>query len=326
MNKKEGGTALVLVLLVVAMVTTLGITSVDRIHYSIKESSDISFKQQSFWYALGLESKASSFIQEMNRERNLSAVMISDEEIPTILVEIEGGQIEGSIKDLTTCFNLNGLVYVSGDNQLIVNQAGIDRFRNLLRVLRVEDLRQDKLIYSLVDWIDSNDFTEDVSGAEDDFYTRLESPYQSANQYIFHVNELINIKNYDAETLDLLLPYICALPQTGTNFINVNAIKKSQPEILVMLFGESLSLVSAANILSDRPISGFVDREEFLSHPELSNISLSNSAINSIKFNSDFYQLTVKVKNFEYPFVLNSYLQVLDSGRVRVVKRSQGVF
>ena len=36
MNKKEGGTALVLVLLVVAMVTTLGITSVDRIHYSIK--------------------------------------------------------------------------------------------------------------------------------------------------------------------------------------------------------------------------------------------------------------------------------------------------
>jgi general secretion pathway protein K len=93
-----------------------------------------------------------------------------------------------------------------------------------------------------------------------------------------------------------------------------------------MLFGESLSLVSAANILSDRPLSGFADREEFLSHPELSNISLSNSAINSIKFNSDFYQLTVKVKNFEYPFVLNSYLQVLDSGRVRVVKRSQGVF
>jgi len=75
-----------------------------------------------------------------------------------------------------------------------------------------------------------------------------------------------------------------------------------------MLFGESLSLVSAANILS------------------VSNISLSNSAINSIKFNSDFYQLTIRVKNFEYPFVLNSYFQILDSGRVSVVKRSQGVF
>ena len=90
MNKKEAGTALVLVLLVVAMITTFCVTSVDRIHYSIKESSDISSKQQSLWYALGLESKASSFIQEMNRERSLSTVMISDEEIPRILVEIEG--------------------------------------------------------------------------------------------------------------------------------------------------------------------------------------------------------------------------------------------
>ena len=326
MNKKEDGTALVLVLLVVALVTVLGVTSVGRIHSSIGVSSDISFKQQSFWYALGIESKASSFIKEMHRKKNLSSVMISDVDIPTIIVEIEGGRIEGSIKDLTTCFNLNGMVYFSGDNQLKVNQSGIDQFRNLLTVLGVEDLKQDKLIYSLVDWIDSNDFTEDVNGAEDDFYTRLESPYQSANQSIFHVNELINIKNFDAETLSLLSPYICALSKIGSNFINVNAIKKNQPEILVMLFGESLSLVSAANILSDRPLLGFADTKEFLSHPEFSNIRLSNSAINNIKFNSDFYQLTIKIENFDYPFVLNSYLQVLDSGKISVVKRSQGVF
>ena len=326
MNKKEDGTALVLVLLVVALVTVLGVTSVGRIHSSIGVSSDISFKQQSFWYALGIESKASSFIQEMNSKKKFSTEMISDLDIPTIIVEIEGGRIEGSIKDLTTCFNLNGMVYFSDDNQLIVNQTGIDQFRNLLRILGVEDLKQDKLIYSLVDWIDSNDFTEDVNGAEDDFYTRLESPYLSANQSIFHINELINIKNFDAETLSLLSPYICALSKMGSNFINVNAIKKNQPEILVMLFGESLSLVSAANILSDRPLLGFADTEELLSHPELSNIRLSNSAINNIKFNSDFYQLTTKVKNFGYPFVLNSYLQVLESGKVSVVKRSQEVF
>ena len=66
MNKKEGGAALVLVLLVVALVTVLGVTSVDRIHSSIEGSSNISFKQQSFWYALGVESKASSFIQEIH--------------------------------------------------------------------------------------------------------------------------------------------------------------------------------------------------------------------------------------------------------------------
>ena len=66
MKKKEEGTALILVLLVVAVITVLGVISVDRIQFGIKESSDISLKQQSYWYALGLESKTSDFLKERN--------------------------------------------------------------------------------------------------------------------------------------------------------------------------------------------------------------------------------------------------------------------
>ena len=39
MKKKEEGTALILVLLVVAVVTVLGVTSVDRIQFGIKAVS-----------------------------------------------------------------------------------------------------------------------------------------------------------------------------------------------------------------------------------------------------------------------------------------------
>ena len=49
-----------------------------------------------------------------------------------------------------------------------------------------------KLTFSLVDWLDSNDFTEEADGAEDEFYTRLDSPYRSANQEIFNLNDLID--------------------------------------------------------------------------------------------------------------------------------------
>ena len=93
-----------------------------------------------------------------------------------------------------------------------------------------------------------------------------------------------------------------------------------------MLFGEDLSLVSAAKILVDRPLSGFKDREELLSHPDLVDLNLSNSTLENIKFESSFYQLTTKVDNFQYPYILNSFLQIQDTGKVRVVKRSQGVF
>ena len=325
MKKKEEGTALILVLLVVAIVTVLGVTAVDRLHYEIKENLDITKKQQSYWYALGLESKTLDFLKERNQIRDLSNALIS-EDIPSIIVSIEGGKIEGTLKDLTTCFNVNGLVRLVEDDQFVMNQGGVDQFKNLLRVLRVDELTQDSFIYSLVDWLDSNDFTEGVSGAEDDFYTRLESPYRAANQPIFNVNELVNIKNFNKQIVDFLSPFLCALPEIGSNHINVNAVKKNRPEILVMLFGEDLSLVSAAKILADRPLSGFKDREELLSHPDLVDLNLSNSALENIKFESSFYQLTTKVDNFQYPYILNSFLQILDTGKVRVVKRSQGVF
>ena len=90
MRSRERGAALVLVLLVVAIIATLGVTSVDRIQYSIKERSDISIKHQSFWYAVGLESKALDFLRERNFLKNISSILISDEDMPTILVEIEG--------------------------------------------------------------------------------------------------------------------------------------------------------------------------------------------------------------------------------------------
>ena len=75
-----------------AIIATLGVTSVDRIQYSIKERSDISIKHQSFWYAVGLESKALDFLRERNFLKNISSILISDEDMPTLLVEIEGGK------------------------------------------------------------------------------------------------------------------------------------------------------------------------------------------------------------------------------------------
>jgi len=149
-RSRERGAALVLVLLVVAIIATLGVTSVDRIQYSIKERSDISIKHQSFWYAVGLESKALDFLRERNFLKNISSILISDEDMPTILVEIEGGKIEGSLRDLTTCFNVNSLVTASSQNQLVVNQVGVNQFKSLLSAFNMDELMINKLTFSFV--------------------------------------------------------------------------------------------------------------------------------------------------------------------------------
>ena len=81
---------------------------------------------------------------------------------------------------------------------------------------------------------------------------------------------------------------------------------------------------TAQRILSDRPLSGFKEKRELLSHPELLNINMSNAALNNVKLDSSFYQLTVEVDNYDFPYLLRSYFEILESGKVKIYKRSIG--
>ena len=136
-NRYQKGTALILVLLVVAFVSALGVTSVDRLHYEIKKSLDNSLKQQAFWYALGLESKAIDFLKDRHQTITFSSDLLIDQTLPSIIVKLEEGEVEGTLFDLRTCFNLNGIVKYEGDNKLVSNQVGVQQYHNLLSALNI---------------------------------------------------------------------------------------------------------------------------------------------------------------------------------------------
>ena len=184
----------------------------------------------------------------------------------------------------------------------------------------------DQLIFPLVDWIDSDDFTQDVNGAEDDYYTRLDFPYRTPNQPISDISELVNIKNYDAQILQMLSPFICVLPEVGSTGININAVPIDKPEILVMLLGNQISINSASDILFDRSLTGFADVHEFLSHPELLELQFSGVIKNQILTDSNYYLLTTEVSNFNYPLKMKSVMHIKESGNIKILMRTTGVF
>ena len=93
-NSIEKGSALILVLLVVAILTAVGVNAVDRLQADINRSVDFSLSQQSYWYALGLESRVSDFLKARHKIRSFSTVLIPEQDIPSILVQVEGGNIE----------------------------------------------------------------------------------------------------------------------------------------------------------------------------------------------------------------------------------------
>ena len=69
---------------------------------------------------------------------------------------------------------LNLILVESKNSELIRNIETINILKSLLLNLTIDEFTVSEIIASLLDWIDSNDFTEDVNGAEDDFYTILD--------------------------------------------------------------------------------------------------------------------------------------------------------
>ena len=138
-GKQDGG-VLVLVLLVVALVLSIGVQSVDKIHFTFNQVIKTVKDDQSYWYALGLESMASNFLVKHNTEKHISKPLMFDNELPQIQYIMKGSVVEGSLKDLSSCFNLNSLVQL--DNQgsrLIANNQGLILYRNLLLSLEVDN-------------------------------------------------------------------------------------------------------------------------------------------------------------------------------------------
>ena len=320
-SKEEGG-VLVLVLLVVALILSIGVQSVDKIHFSFNQVIKSLKDDQSYWYALGLESTATNFLIEQIVEKQSSKPLMFDNEVPFIRLSMKGAVIEGSLKDLSACFNLNSLVRRDDKgSSFVINNEGLILYRNLLLSLEVDNFLLENLIYGLLDWVDSDNSLINMYGAEDDFYTRLDSPYWSANQLLSNELELANIKNYNTDVLKKILPYVCALPESGISSINVNTIPKNKPEILMMLFGENLPRETALQVLNDRPSEGYLTIEEFISHPALEELIISGSVKSYLKLNSDYYLLNSKITSNDHTFIMNSSLKLLETGEVKVFKR-----
>ena len=130
-SKQEGG-VLVLVLMVVALILSIGVQSVDKIHFSFNQVVKSLKDDQSYWYALGLESTATNFLIKRNIEKQSSKPLMLDNEVPFISLGIKGAVIEGSLKDLSACFNLNSLVrFDDNGDRLVINNQGLILYRNL---------------------------------------------------------------------------------------------------------------------------------------------------------------------------------------------------
>lgn len=149
-------------------------------------------------------------------------------------IPIDNASIQGCIVDMQGRFNLNNLVNSEG----VVASFYYNQLKRLLAELNIEQAKAE----AILDWVDSDVNPTIPDGAEDDYYTGLESGYRTANAPFVSVSELQLVKGFssaikeEVEDYELLLPHISALPNAnGPTPVNVNT---ATPQVLASLSDE----------------------------------------------------------------------------------------
>ncbi len=304
--KRQFGVALLTVLLILALMSTLAIYMFDDQYLSLRRATNQRDAEQAFQLAAGAEQWAVRILQ---RDMLSNETDHLKESWYTLLPEIpvERGTLTTRVDDLQGRFNLNNLA------------AGQDKtwypaFKTLLRQLQLDESLAD----AVVDWIDNDVNTLGINGAEDPYYMSLDPSYRAANRFLYNVGELIWVKGFTPKMVAILAPYVSTLPAKNVK-INVNT---ASPVVLRVLSKNGLSEAAAAQIVDGRGDEGYQTIEEVLRNPALAGEGDHAEPLLSVFSQYFVVDSTATYGRFQF-HLLSTMLRSPQSQQVVILQRSR---
>lgn len=323
---RQKGVALITVMLIVALIAILATQMTARLQLQMQRTTNIGSNQQAYWYAMGAEAFAKRvLIQSFEDDAevtHLGQMWAQGENT----FPVAFGQITGEITDLQSCFNLNALrtddgISVKGATKPIARKA----FEELLIALSIESVgsfEAESMADALSDWLDTDESITGSGGAEDSDYAAKEFPYLTANHYLASIGELRVIEHFSVEVINKLKDYVCVLPGSNLNKVNINTIAQDKPEILVAMLG--ISQNDASQALSAREEEGFKSVDDFFALPELSKAQISADQKQQFAVKSEYFKLKATASFNNSYFALNTIMQVDNKNNISVISRIIG--
>jgi len=263
-KKTQGGVALVMVLLIVAMATTIAAFMAQQQGFWQREMENGRDRAQARriaeagidWARAVLADDAS--VNQTDNPKELWAL-----QLPAI--PVEGGEVQGSLLDQQGLFNLNNLV-----RNGVASAPDIANFQRLLSALGLPQ----ELADALADWEDADSVTA-ANGAEDEYYMNLPKPYRCANRLLSDIGELASVKGFDATIIKRLEPFVGVLPDSNTA-VNVNF---AQAEVLMAIL-PGLDLQNARQLVTQirtTPLTNTADFFQLLPKNVIQNSTMNLS-------------------------------------------------
>lgn len=270
MKRVQQGVALITVLLIVAMATTVAAFMAQQQGFWQREFENSRDRAQARriaqagvdWARAVLADDAAS--NQYDHPHEMWAM-----KLPAI--PVEDGEVLGLIVDQQGLFNLNNLVQNGA-----VSPVDLARFQKLLSSLGLPP----ELAYALADWIDADSQAMPSGGAEDGYYLNLPKPYRAANRALVDLSELLWVRGFDVQIIKRLSGYVAVLPERTP--INVNF---ATAEVLSAVITD-LPLQDARQIVSWRKDHPFKTVAEFMQRLQF---GVGSAAITELSVTSRYF-------------------------------------
>jgi|GEM_PF-96208 len=264
---KERGAVLIATLLVMSIMAALTVALMEDIRLSIKRTANVSDYAQADWYVRGAEDYVADILAQRLQSvpaEGRNQVLSS---INPIILPIEDGVMQMTVRDGSHCFNLGSLTTAQGQP----NEAAGEQFINTLDALGVPLNQAEGLRATLTDWVDADSQAE-PGGAEDGDYLRRTPPVLPANTPLASVMELRAVQGVSPELYEAIRPWLCVgEPYVQTEF-NIDLAEVWQAPLLAGLMGGADNLSLAKQLIADRPERGYGSMETVLANPALQNL------------------------------------------------------
>jgi general secretion pathway protein K len=267
--------------------------------HAIRRTANLLETDRAWALVGGIELAAEAAIRRW-REKGLAGDTTRPVELAGLGAEARS--VRAEVSDLQARFNLNNLLGEDG-----INERELARFEQLLDQLDLEDA----LAATVADWLDA-DSVPRAEGAEDDYYSRLPSPYRAANGPLSRPSELLLVRGITPEVLERLLPYVTALP--GRQPINVN----TAPEALLLALHPDTSHIDVLSVIDARRERPFEELKDFLAVGGLGKLGIPRDGLGT---RSRFFELASDVTVDRVRLRVRSLLEFPQDGRASTLRR-----
>lgn len=324
---KQRGVALITALVVLAIASTIAAAMIWQGGLDERRTATLIQGNQAMEYALGAESWAEQIMLRDFTDPKVTTQSVNlgqdwAQQLPPL--PVEGGQIVGHIEDMQGRFNLDLLQSQGG----AASQAYMAQFQRLLQSLNIDP----GIAQAVADWINTGNNPTQPYGAKDDYYSRLQPPYLTAEAPMTSVSELELVRGMTPQIYAALLPYVCAIPVTAVTAGQGGSSSTSTGWALNINTASPLMLMSLAQNVSEDQVQSIVAARaaQGITQSELSslNINLNSQGASSppTGFTSNYFLLTVTAEIGSTRVTMYSLLHYTGGlgGQVTAVRRTFG--